>query len=113
MRNILLLIAIMIATASCTVQQPLYNYTGYDDAIYQYTKNKDDKSLDQLLKVYDELITKTGSRQVPPPGLYADYGFLLIQKGELIKGKELLKMEASLYPESSYFVGLILKRIEQ
>ena len=97
---------------ACTTQKTLFNYKGYDEAIYDYTKNSDEKSLEQLLVVYESMMQKTGSRQVPPPGLYADYGYLLIQKGEVAKGKELLKKEIALYPEWSHFVGLILKRIE-
>ncbi len=113
MRLFASLIMLTVVGSACTTQKPLYNYNGYDEAIYQYTKKSDEQSLDQLLKVYDELILKTGSRQVPPPGLYADYGFLLIQKGEVEKGAELIKKEIALYPESSYFLGLILKRMER
>lgn len=113
MRNVLLFVLVALAAVACTTQKPLYNYAGYDEAIYTYTKNSDEKSVEQLLAVYEQMIKKTGSRQVPPPGLYADYGFLLIQKGEVEKGKELLKKEIALYPESTHFVGLILKRVEK
>lgn len=113
MRLFASLIILIVLGASCTTQKTLYNYDGYDEAVYQYTKNSDAQSMDQLLKVYEQLIAKTGTRQIPPPGLYADYGFILIKKGEVEKGKDLLKKEIALYPESSYFVGLILKRMEQ
>ena len=112
MRIILMIAFMALLSVACTTQQSLYNYDGYDEAIYEYTKNRDEKSLEQLLAVYEAMIQKTGSRQVPPPGLYADYGYLLIQKGEVAKGKELLQKEIALYPESSHFVGLILKRVE-
>ena len=49
---------------------------------------------------------------MPPPGVCADYGYLLIKKGEVEKGKELLVKETILYPESKLFIDMILKRFE-
>jgi hypothetical protein len=45
--------------------------------------------------------------------MLADYGFFLIQRGDLKKGKESLNKEILLYPESKIFIDRILKLIEK
>ncbi len=104
-------VAIIVA-ASCSSSQ-LYHYENYNSLTYSYIKNPNDETLNALLKVHEKIITNPkGTRETPPPGMCADYGFLLIQKGEVEKGKQMLQKEIELYPESSIFVGLILKRFE-
>jgi len=113
MKKYLLLILLALVISSCATPK-LYNWKGYDTAVFAYIKNSDDESLDHLLDIYDELIENTSSvSKTPPPGVLADYGYLLIKKGEVDKGKELLKKETILYPESKKFVDRILKRLEK
>ncbi len=113
MKKILAFTLISFLIASCTTTKALYNWKGYDDAVYSYTKNGTEQSVDDLIKIYTKLIEKSGgTRQVPPPGVYADYGYLLIKKGEIEKGKELLVKETILYPESKLFIDRILKKFE-
>ena len=66
---------------------------------------------DELAKTYQKIIEKQkATRGVVPPGIYADYGWLLLQAGKNAEGKEMLAKEIELYPESKVFVGSILKR---
>lgn len=114
MKNYLIMLVFGMIMVSCTTTQPLYNWKGYDDAVYSYTKSGDEKSEKNLIAMYEKLIKNSGgSRKVPPPGVLADYGFILASKGQAAKGKELLIKETILYPESKPFVDLILKRLEK
>ena len=114
MKKIFLILILGFAVTACTVTKPLYNWSGYDDAVYAYTKNSSEQSISNLVKIYTKLIDNSGgSRNVPPPGVCADYGYILIQKGEITKGKELLVKETILYPESKPFIDRILKRFEK
>lgn len=113
MRKILLLTIIALGGVSCATQTQLYNWKGYDDAVYAYTKTTDEKSVENLMAVYQKLMNNSGgSRKVPPPGVCADYGFLLIQGGKIDEGKALLIKETTLYPESKKFINRILTRLE-
>jgi hypothetical protein len=104
---------IAFLVSSCSTQQVLYNWGSYDDAVYNYIKAGDQASKEALIAVYDNLINNpSGGRKVVPPGVYADYGYLLIKSGENKKGKEFLEMEINLYPESKPFIERILKRFE-
>jgi hypothetical protein len=48
-----------------------------------------------------------------PPGVYADYGFILLQASKTDQGREMLEREVALYPESKQFIDRILKLIEE
>jgi len=113
MRKIIYLAVVVFAFSSCATQTQLYNWKGYDDAVYAYTKTTDEKSIDNLMAVYVKLIDNSGgSRKVPPPGVCADYGYLLLQSGKVDEGKALLVKETTLYPESKKFIDRILARFE-
>ncbi len=114
MRVFAALISAGLLISSCGSGDVLYNWKGYDDAVYSYTKNSTEQSVENLIKIYRKLIQNSGgTRRVPPPGVCADYGYLLIKKGEIEKGRELLVKETQLYPESKPFIDRILKRFEQ
>lgn len=98
---------------SCSTQKPLYSWANYNQTSYNYLKNSDEKSTQQLIETYEKIIEKQkGSRATVPPGLYADYGFLLLQANKTDQGKAMLQKEIALYPESKVFIDRILKMLE-
>jgi len=77
-------------------------------------KNSDEKSTQELIETYKKIIKKqTGIRKVVPPGVYADYGFLLLQSDMKVEGMAMLQKEIELYPESRIFIERILKILEE
>jgi hypothetical protein len=77
-------------------------------------KNNTDDDLEKLLKEYQYIIdNQKAGRKTIPPGIYADYGYLLVKQGKIKEGIALMKMEIVLYPESAVFVEGIIKRLEQ
>lgn len=92
----------------------MYYWGKYDDSFYSQQKNLDDKSTKKLLAAYKDIISNAekGVRGVPPPGVYADYGFLLIKTGKESRGQLMLEKEMNLYPESAIFIQQILKMME-
>lgn len=106
-------LAFALTAASCA-STDLYDWHGYQQSYYQYVKNADKESLDDLIKTYEEIIAEQDEiRGTVPPGIYADYGFLLLEKGKTEEAKAMLAKEIELYPESAVFVGSILKRLEK
>jgi len=105
--------AIMLFAVSCGSTK-LYSWYDYQEDYYHYLKNADKESLDELLKTYQKIVEKQKeTRGVVPPGIYADYGYLLLQAGKNAEAKEMLAKEIELYPESEVFVSTILKRVEK
>jgi hypothetical protein len=114
MKKFIFIIILLGLITSCTVQKPLYSYGKYEALSYNYLKNSDEKSTQDLIDSYKSIIEKqTGIRNVPPPGLYADYAFVLLQVGKTVEGKALLLKEVELYPESKIFIDRILKMLEK
>ena len=113
-RKILFISMVVILTlTSCAPKKLLYSWNDYDNTSYKYLKNGDEKSIANLLKTYQQIIEKQkGTRQTVPPGIYADYGFILLQTGKIEEGKAMLKKEIALYPESQVFINSILKMYE-
>tara|TARA_R110002050_G_scaffold292293_3_gene447558 strand:+ start:5719 stop:6066 length:348 start_codon:yes stop_codon:yes gene_type:complete len=115
MRKYLLAAVAVFTLASCARQKPLYDWHDYDRSSYFYQKDTDKESIKDLLDTYHDMIKeqKEGTRGVIPPGVYADYGFLLLQEGDIKKGSQMLERELKLYPESKIFIDRILKMIEE
>lgn len=114
MKKLLMMFFIAAAVASCTVQKPLYSWYNYNTTSYAYLKNADDASTQQLVESYQKIIEKQkGERATVPPGVYADYGYLLLKLNKTTEGKSMLAKEMELYPESKVFIERILKMLEQ
>lgn len=96
-----------------TSPKPLYSWGNYQEKTYAYVKNNTDKSLDELMTAYLEIMNKQkGSRGTVPPGICADYGYLLYTQGKTEEGIAFLNKEVELYPESSVFISRIIKNLQ-
>lgn len=114
MKKIIFITMSVLLLASCSTQQSLYSWGHYENASYNYLKNSDELSTQELIKTYQEIIDKQkGKRGTVPPGVYADYGFVLLQANRTEEGKAMLLKEISLYPESKVFIERILKMTEK
>ncbi len=114
MKKWILYIGALVILASCSTQKPLYTWDGYEAYSYKYLKDRDKESREQLMESYEKIINEQeGSRDTVPPGIMADYGFLLMQADQQKKGKKMLTKEVKYYPESKVFIDRILKMIEQ
>ena len=110
--------------------------TAYEKVFYRNYKKQTPESICSLLCTYENMINKAGGqRQVPPPGICAEYGYLLLspdtaaafskaatpaQRKIILaenyeaefrqKGMELLQREMELYPESARFIMPLVKK---
>lgn len=113
MKKAYFIFSVVILAMSCTAPKQLYSWEKYEAASYNYIKNSDEASLAALLENYEQVISKQkGTRGVVPPGIYADYGFILMKTGRVAEGKDMLGKEIELYPESKIFIDRILKMTE-
>lgn len=144
MKKALLLILAVVLLSSCGPTNALYYWggaqngtTAYENLAYQSYDKQTPKSVCNLVAVYEKMVTNPGGiRQVPPPGICAEYGYLLlrpetadifmknatdVQKklfqsddyGVLFseRGKEMLRKEMELYPESARFIEPLIKKL--
>ena len=103
MKKVFVAAVAVLTLASCgTVQPDLYSWYDSEDATYQYTKRASEEKLAEAMAQYKKVIsTQKGARGVVPPGVNAEYGYLL------------LKQEVALYPESEKFISRIIKQLEK
>lgn len=105
---------VIFCAASCASTKKMYSWYSYQSDYYHFLKNADENSYNKLIKTYDKIIQNQKEvRGVVPPGIYADYGYLLMEKGKEAEAKEMFAKEIELYPESAVFIGSILKRFEK
>lgn len=146
MKKVVLLIIAVVLLSSCGVTNSLYYWggqtsdtTAYESLAYNSYDKQTPKSLCALVCVYEKMVTNPGgTRQVPPPGICAEYGYMLLkpETAETFlnnatasqkrmfegtdysvifreRGEEMLKKEIEYYPESAKFIEPLIKKLAQ
>ena len=114
MRKIFLLAICVMAMTSCQTQTSLYSWYNSQDATYEYVKRGTDEMLTKAMEQYEKVIKmQKGVRKVVPPGVNAEYGYLLCKAGKKQEGIALLRAEIATYPESEKFISRIIKQLEK
>lgn len=104
----------VMALTSCQTQKSLYSWYNSEDATYTYTKRGTDETLEKAMAQYEKVINKQkGMRKIVPPGVNAEYGYLLYKAGKKEEGLALLQAEISAYPESETFISRIIKQLQK
>ena len=144
MKKLLLLSIVTVCLTSCGVTPSLYYWgemqygaTAYEDLTYRNYDKQTPESICKLICMYEDVVTYPGgTRRMPPPGICAEYGYLLLnpENAEIFaknatsmqkrifsttdyasffpeKGKEMMLKEMELYPESAKFIGPLIERL--
>ena len=146
MKKTIILTFCIISLCSCSVPKSLYYWGGtykdasvYENLTYQNYDKQTPESICNLICAYEDIIKNpTGLRKMPPPGICAEYGYLLL-KGETpeifskyattkqkkiftsqnygeyfgLYGIELLEKELQLYPEPAKFIKPLLDKLKR
>ncbi len=114
MKKFVLSAICVMALCACQTKQSLYSWYDSEDATYTYTKRGTEETLTKAIAQYEKVISKQkGVRGVVPPGVNAEYGYLLVKAGKKEEGLTLLKAEIKAYPESEKFISRIIKQLEK
>lgn len=155
MRRILILAAAALVLAACgptsslPSYHPLYYWGGshykfngsasaYEDNAYNYYVKQTPEAICALIVSYEDMVKHPGGiREVPPPGICAEYGYLLLMPNtasifaehatasqkSVFEGHtdyiaffsnyagELFEKELELYPESQAFIKPLVERL--
>lgn len=133
---------IILCLSSCASTQLYYwgdvasnGVYQYDNAAYNYYDLQSPKAICDLIMIYEDMVTHPGGlRQMPPPGICAEYGYLLLtpdidqifastasprQKRQMSRtdfyqyGLDLMQRELYLYPESAQFIEPLVRRTKE
>jgi hypothetical protein len=144
MKRILTQALVSFALTSCGITSTLYYWGGeqkgattYENLAYKNYDQQTPESICKLICMYEDIVTYPGgSRNMPPPGICAEYGYMLLipENAEIFakyatsmqkrtfasteyatffpeKGKELMLKEIELYPESAKFIAPLIDRL--
>lgn len=97
----ILMLASVLSLSGCAAQNRMYNWGRYDPAMYAYYKTP--AKLDEFEGALREImVPPSGGQQKPvPPGIYAEYGYLLLQQGKASDAVEYFRQEVAHWPESN------------
>lgn len=143
MKYIFKILVIALAISSCSNPRLYYwgsngETTKYEELTYQNYDEQTTESICELVCLYEDMIKHPGGqRHIVPPGIYAEYGYLLFlpstaeafekhatkRQRKLFpnsdystyfpqKGEEMFKKEMELYPESKKFIEPLLNRLK-
>jgi len=91
--------------AGCAPSKVPFYWGEYSSTLYDLKKNPDDKTLEAHKKELLVIMEESGKRKKNvPPGVNAEYGYILLRSGNEAEGMEFLDKEADLYPESIVFI---------
>lgn len=149
MKKLFLVVCMALLLSSCAVKNNLYNWgsyrsskgaSDYEVSLYDYYHTQSHESVCALLCQYEYLVKHPGgTRNIIPPGICAEYGYLLLQAetAEIFlnnasrkqketygamgdystlfreKGMEMMQKEIELYPESSIFIEPLINKFSK
>lgn len=103
------LILPLLLLAGCA-RPALYSWGDYPLALEQRYEKSNPAGVEKLLR---EQLPEFGTDRPVPPGLFADYGFLLYRRGELAGAAIFFEKERSTFPESAFLMNSLIERIKE
>ncbi|MGE0190286.1 MAG: DUF4810 domain-containing protein [Steroidobacteraceae bacterium] len=93
--------------SGCATSATKYNWGGYESSLYTYYKDptKEPELMGSLLSIIN---SGAAGKTVVGPGIYAEYGYLLLQQGKLNEAVSSFNEEARRWPESKVFMDRMI-----
>jgi hypothetical protein len=110
-----LALAACVLLTACTTARPIpYAWGHYSLTLYQLKKDPCDANLQIHKQVLVQIIQASNQQSMRvPPGVYAEYGYILVREGRAEEGVKYLDLEAKTYPESTVFVERVKAQASQ
>lgn len=110
LRRIALPIVVAVL-GGCATQRGLYDWDGYPRAWSAYYVTEDAEAGRRAIEqAIADLLQRGGEARVPP-GLYADWGFVLYLRGDTERAVAAFEREAQLFPESATLMQRLAERV--
>lgn len=83
-----------------------YNWSGYDTKMYNHYKNPSER--EKFVQALKEILDYAEPEGKVPPGIYAEYGFVLYEEGNNQQAVLYFQKEADKWPESRAFMTKLI-----
>jgi hypothetical protein len=110
MKSLFTVSALLLVTACSSGPKPLYNWKGYQPAVYEYYQTDSSSTDEQIHELETNIQESKGKSELVPPGLHAHLGLLYAKSGKDSAAKEQFSIEKQLFPESASFMDFLLTK---
>jgi hypothetical protein len=88
-----------------TSNKQLYSWGDYPYTLYNYKKYPCEETLQQHKEVLLHIIESSEKNGLKvPPGVFCEYGYILLKEGNEVEALQYFAMEEKAYPESKVFI---------
>jgi hypothetical protein len=92
----------------------MYYWGDYSNTLYGWRKDATEERAVAHKAELTEIINKSDAKGLRvPPGVYCEYGYMLLMEGEKATALSFFEKEAAEYPESKSFVSFLLTRCKE
>lgn len=109
MKCVALLICLVIL-AGCGPKTH-YAWNNYDTDLYDYYKDPTKK--DEFAQTLKEILEDAEPENRVPPGIYAEYGFLMYEKGDIAQAILYYQKESDKWPESKPLMAKMISTAQK
>jgi len=102
-----LLLGIVLLSSGCVQVQAKYQWGGYEQALYDYYKTP--AEIERYAEELADTISDGELEGKVPPGIYAEFAYILMLQGDGKKAISYFEKEKKLWPESAQFMDLMIK----
>jgi len=103
----ILSLALLLLFSSCSSTQ--YGWRNYDGRLYKYYEKKDQ---DKFKASLEKIIRKGENDNRVPPGIYAEYGYLLYESQQYDSSIIYFEKERDRWPESAVFMQKMIRNAQ-
>ncbi len=94
----------VLLTTGCV--QSRYAWDNYDQKLYNYYKSPENQ--EEFIDDLKGIIAKSEASGRVPPGIFAEYGYVLYEKGNYSDSIEYFKKEQAQWPESNVLMAKMI-----
>lgn len=98
----------LACATGCATPNQKYNWGTYDSSLYAYYKVPANEP--ELATALAAIVNGSAATHASvPPGIYAEYGYLLLQQGKAEDAAKYFGLEAQHWPESKVFMDRMIQ----
>lgn len=108
-RLVLVLSLLALSLAGCKQKQGIYYWGDYSDTYYMQMKEPGEAADAAHLRSLEAVIEQSKSQNLAvPPGVHAEYGFIMFKAGKMDAAITNFEQEKTLYPESRVLMDRLI-----
>lgn len=108
-KNYCIIAVTILMIAGCAHTQ--YSWQNYDQKLYNHYKNP--ATYDQFVEDLKNIMEQGEASGKIPPGIYAEYGYVLYEKGNFPEAIKYFKKEQDKWPESNIIMTKMINNAQK